>query len=171
MSSQRLIKKTTVSSSVSSINIENVFSSDFLVYKIVSSDLVTDSSISLGIRFINSSGSVSSTGYKYSFLRMRTSGFNDVHDASATSLEEGLGQCSSATSSSVINYIYNPFLSSSPTFSSMQGSFMSGTETRTYRFQGVETANVVNTGFQVFTSSGNITQATIEVFGIREIWV
>ena len=46
---------------------------------------------------------------------------------------------------------------------------MSGTETRTYRFQGVETANTVNTGFQVFTSSGNITQATIEVFGIREI--
>lgn len=169
MSSQRLIKKTTVSSSVSTVNIDDVFSDDFLVYKIVTSDVVTDSSISLGIRFINSSGSVISTGYQYSFLRMRTAGFNDVFDASATALDEALGQNNSATGSGVINYIYNPFLSNSPTFSSMQGSFMSGTETRTYRYQGVLTAHTVNTGFQVFTSSGNITQAVIEVFGIREV--
>ena len=35
MSSQRLIKKTTISSAVSSANVENVFSSDFLVYKVI----------------------------------------------------------------------------------------------------------------------------------------
>jgi hypothetical protein len=169
MSSQRLIKKTTVSSSVSSVNITDVFNSDFDIYKIVTSDIVTDASISLGIRLINSSGSLVITDYKYSFLRMRTSGFNDVYDSSTTSWPESLGQCSSATSSGVINYIYNPYLSTSPTFYSMQGSFMSGTETRTYRSQGVQTGNIVNTGFQVFTSSDNITQGIIEVFGVREI--
>ncbi len=169
MSSQRLIKKTTISSAVTSVNVENVFSSDFLVYKIITSDIVTSTGASLSLRFINSAGSIISTGYQYGFLRMRTSGFNDVNETSGTSLSEAFVQNNTATGSGAISYVYNPFLSTSPTFFSMQGSFMSGTETRTYRYQGVQTAHTVNTGYHFFAESGNITEGNIEVFGVREI--
>ena len=100
---------------------------------------------------------------------MRTSGFNDVNETSGTSLSEAFGQNNTATGSGAISYIYNPFLSTSPTFFSMQGSFMSGTEMRTYRYQGVQTAFTVNTGFQFFVDSGTVDEGNIEVFGVREI--
>ena len=52
MSALRLINETTVSSSVSSVNVTDVFSSDFDIYKITS-DLFFNSQTWVQLRFIN----------------------------------------------------------------------------------------------------------------------
>ena len=80
MSNLRLINETTVSSSVTLVNVTDVFTSDFDIYKIVLSDTVSDFNTSdLDMRFINSSGSViSSSDYQYAWLRVRSdSSFNE----------------------------------------------------------------------------------------------
>jgi hypothetical protein len=75
----RLIDETTVSSTVASVNVENVFSSDFDIYMITYGNATSDiNPIDINLRYINSSGSViSSSDYDQAWLRMRQSGFNE----------------------------------------------------------------------------------------------
>ena len=78
MSNLRLINETNASS-VSSVNITDVFSADFDIYKIeIEADDYNANSL-LTLRLINSSGSViSSTNYQNANLYLRTdSGYNE----------------------------------------------------------------------------------------------
>ena len=74
MSNLRLINDTTITSGVSSVNIENVFSADFDIYKIVANGISTVGTTQTdpNFRFINSSGSpISASNYEYGNLIMR----------------------------------------------------------------------------------------------------
>ena len=66
MSNLRLINETEITSGVATVNITDVFSADFDIYKITTSGFTTVSTTSTDLdgRFINSSGSViSSSSY------------------------------------------------------------------------------------------------------------
>ena len=68
MSNLRLINETTTTAGVITVNITDVFSSDFDIYKIVGSNNLANNSTATGfnLRFLNSSDSViSHTGYYY----------------------------------------------------------------------------------------------------------
>ena len=75
MSNLRLISSITISTSQLLTNITDIFTNDFDVYKITLSDFstvgTTDNKINL--RFINSSGSVDTTGdYHYAVLQLKS---------------------------------------------------------------------------------------------------
>mgnify|MGYP001397838965 CR=1 FL=1 len=76
MSNLRFLNETTVGSSVSTVDVTDVFTSDFDIYKIVVPQMVTNGTAStdVAMRFINSSGSVvTSSEYDYATLDLISS--------------------------------------------------------------------------------------------------
>ena len=114
MSNLRLLNETTVSSSVASVNITDVFTTDFDIYKIVLSDTVSDTNtVDLNLKFIDSSGIVViSSDYEYAWLRVRAdSDFNQVRSEGDSDIQVGFGQVNTALSNGVVGYVFNPFSS------------------------------------------------------------
>jgi hypothetical protein len=170
MSNLRLINETTVSSSVTLVNVTDVFTSDFNIYKIVLSDTVSDTNTSdLDMRFINSSGSViSSSIYDIAYLRERTdSSFNEVRLTGSSDIQVGFGQVNTATSNGVVGYVFNPFSASSYTFYLMQSGQMSGTNFRSLKQIAVLKQFSSIAGVQVVVNGGNLTNAKIRTYGLR----
>ena len=170
MSNLRLINETTVSSTVTSVNVTDVFTNDFDIYKIVSSNTVSDTNTSdLDMRFINSSGSViSSSIYEYAYLRVRAdSSFNEVRSTGDSDIQVGFGQVNTATSNGIIGYVFNPFSSSSYTFYLMQSGQMSGTNFRAIKQIAILEQLSSITGVQLVVNGGNLTNAKIRTYGLR----
>ena len=170
MSNLRLLNETTVSSSVSSVNVTDVFTSDFDIYKIVLSDTVSDfNAVDLDMRFINSSGSViSSSNYQYAWLRVRAdSSFNENRSTGDSDIQVGFGQVAATLSNGVVGYVFNPFSASSYTFYLMQSSQMSGTNFRAIKQIAVLKELSSITGVQVVGNGGNLTAAKIRTYGLR----
>jgi len=70
MSALRLINETTASS-VASVSVNDIFTSDFDIYKVVLTEFqVVTSGVEGRLRFVNSSGSVVSSQYDYAYLDM-----------------------------------------------------------------------------------------------------
>jgi len=171
MSNLRLINQTEISSSVSSVNVTDVFLADFDIYKIVTDEISTTGTASTGakIRLINSSGSViSASNYDYAYISMLSSGATaNVRSTNNTFVEEffGLGYQSPQTAGSV-TYCFNPFSSSSYTFFVNQS--VSGSMRATKNISVLkQTASM--SGFQVLDSTGArpFGSGTIKTYGLR----
>jgi hypothetical protein len=170
MSNLRLLNETTVSSSVASVNVTDVFTNDFDIYKIVLSDTVSDTNTSdLDMRFINSSGSViSSSDYQYAWLRVRSdSSFNENRSTGDSDIQVGFGQVNAALSNGVVGYVFNPFSASSYTFYLMQSGNMSGTNFRAIKQIAVLKQLSSIAGVQLVVNGGNLTGAKIRTYGLR----
>ena len=172
MSNLRLINETTVSSSVSSVNVTDVFSADFDIYKITADNIIQASSSSvssLNLRFINSSGSIITTDYDFAFLQLRSNAsFSEVRSTTGTDLSQALGQVDdNLISSGAVVYIFNPFNSSNYTFITNQASGSSGTSKRFFKGIGVLHQTNSITGINIAVSSSNITEGKIRIFGLR----
>ena len=172
MSNLRLINETTVSSSVSSVNVTDVFSADFDIYKITADNIIQASSSSvssLNLKFINSSGSIISTDYDYAFLQLRSdASFAEVKSTSGTNLSQALGQVDdNLISNGAVLYIFNPFNSSSYTFMLNQTAGSSGSSKRFGKGIGVLHQTNSITGINISVSSSNITEGKIRIFGLR----
>ena len=117
MSNLRLINETTVGSSVSTVNVTDVFSSDFEIYKIVVPQMTTTgvASTDVAMRFINSSGSViSDSDYDYANLGLLAyNPFAEERDTNGTYIQK-FGQADQEPEgASIVSYVFNPFSSSS----------------------------------------------------------
>ena len=171
MSNLRLINETEITSSVSSVDITDVFSADFDIYKIVTDEISTTGTATTGakIRLINSSGSViTASNYDYAYLSMTDgSAFVEVRSTNNSSVEEffGLGYQSPQTAGSV-TYCFNPFSSSSYTFFVNQSTSGSLRVTKNISVLK-QTASM--TGFQVFDSTGArpFDSGVIKTYGLR----
>jgi hypothetical protein len=168
MSNLRLLNQTTVSSAVTTVNITDVFSADYDIYKIVLSNTTASATVDLDLRFINSSGSViSSSDYAYANQRLRQSGFNELKSQSDTDIQLGFGQVANALGSGAVSYVFNPFSSSSYTFYIMQNETLSGTEHRGFKLIGaLKQVNSI-TGFQAVVGADTLTSATFKTYGLR----
>jgi hypothetical protein len=74
MSNLRLINETTVSASTSSVDVTDVFSADYDIYKITTNNFSTvgTTQTALDLRFLNTSGSViTNSKYDYAYLNMK----------------------------------------------------------------------------------------------------
>ena len=115
----QLIHKETISASTSSVSIDNVFSSNYDVYKITISGVSTvgTSGTFLAIRFIDNSGSViTDNEYDWADLEMRTDGFTEDNDVGVSFMRmNGIADQSPESLGENIN-IFNPYDSSSYTF-------------------------------------------------------
>lgn len=166
-SNLRLIDETKVSATVSSVNIENVFSSDFDIYIITYANATSDTnSIDINLRYISAGGGVISTSnYDQAWLRMRQSGFDQNRIVGQSHIF--FGQIAGALGGTAWGYVFNPYKSTCYTWHQFQGSGFSGSEDRAFRGVAVQKEYTTNTGFQLYAGSNNITTATIRTFGMR----
>jgi|TARA_R100000152_G_C6728523_1_gene153513 hypothetical protein len=170
MSDLRLLNQTTVSSSVSTVNVTNVFSSDFDIYKIVFDGISTAGSTAtpLHARLLNSSGSpITSSEYDYVFELMKAeASFTESRATNQTKWDNFFGNPDDNPELvSGVAYIFNPFSSSSYTFAINQVAV----ETRRfYKMIQVFTELTSITGFQAFESNSRpINSGVFKTYGLR----
>ena len=172
MSALRLINETTVSSSVSSVNIENVFTDDFDIYKITSNgiELTSNGGANIDLRFINSSGSVISTNYALAILNLKSNtSFSEGNRSTNNDRVQffyGRAGASGETTGSVA-YIFNPTNTSSYTFGVFQN-FYDNNNISPEGSKGILSLTQTNsiTGFQAFSSS-TFDEGVIRTYGLR----
>lgn len=166
-SSLRLINTTTVSSTVASVNVENVFSSDFDIYMITYGNATSDNnSIDINLRYIDAGGGIVSTSdYDQAWLRMRQSGFNQNRIVGQSYIF--FGQLAGALGGSALGYVFSPFKNTCYTWHQFEGSGFSGSEDRAFKGVAVLKEYTSLTGFQLYAGANNITSATIRTFGMR----
>jgi len=174
MSNLRLINDTTVSSTVSSSSITDVFTSDFDIYKVVAENIVTSTEAFLSLRFINSSGTIISTNdYDFAdiFLKANTSFtarqfYTNQDDIFDFNLSKG---DVSGGAGNTIAYIFNPTNASSYTFLTWQASSVYD-DSGTFGFgqKGIAVLKQTNsiTGLHFVSSTGTHT-ADFKVYGLR----
>ena len=170
MSALRLINETTASS-VASVSVTDIFTSDFDIYKIVIDDYQSATSQELAMRFVNSSGSVvSASNYDRATLFLRS--YNTFQEGRATSADkiEALGFNSATTVGFGLTlYVINPNLSSSYSFVlSQTSSDVSGSGNINYKAIGVLKQTASMGGLNFFGASGhNLTSINIRTYGLR----
>lgn len=175
MSNLRLINETSITSGVSTVNIENVFSADFDIYKIVTNDLSTvgTDQTDPNLRFINSSGSVvDSSNYDYAHQIMRTdSGFTEQRPTNEAQLYRffGEGVDQSPESASQVSYIFNPFSSSTYTFAIYSSMVAAAGLKLGMKGIGVLKQKASMKGFQVIDANGSrpFAGGTVRTYGLR----
>ena len=167
MSNLRLINETTVSSAVSSITADNLFTSDFDIYKVV----FTAEAVSLtgtNVRLVNSSGSVvTSSNYdKVIWIGRANAAFTSSTNANADTMQYYGGQYDT-TGGSLTHYIFNPTNTSSYTFLLGQGSATDGGQGRVYKQMATLKQLSSITGMNFSFNDANVDVANIRTYGLR----
>ena len=160
----RLLNETTVSSSVSSVTVSDVFTSDFNLYKIVFNGISTAGSTAtpLNCRLINSSGSiVTSSEYDYAIMiqKAETTYSDSTRNTNQTKWDNFFGNPDDNPEVVAgVNYIVTPSDSSKFTFAFGEAAV----ETRRWY------KNSDITGFQAFESNTRpINSGVFRTYGIR----
>tara|TARA_R100001510_G_C7610300_1_gene174082 strand:- start:195 stop:716 length:522 start_codon:yes stop_codon:yes gene_type:complete len=170
--SLEFINQTVTGSDVASVNVDNVFSDKYDVYfftinNILSADTSEDV---LGIRLINSSGSVSSSNYLRSLLILRMyDTFTQANSVKTYINTINLGG-NSTSGGALSGYFFNPYDSSSYTFNTFQSS---NNRTSGYNVgrKGINVHSVAQSerGFQIINSESNNFESglTITTYGVK----
>ena len=171
------IKSATVSSGVTTVNVDNVFSADYDVYYCNIIGLYHNLDVSNGvegIRFIDSGGSViSAAEYDYAVLIMSaSSAFTDTTRATGANylnMNIFTDQLSDSGGANLGFYVFNPYDSSSYTFTKSE---MAGKNTSDfYGHKGIGVHKVAETirGFQLYESNVARTfgGGQINVYGVK----
>jgi len=173
MSNLRLINETTASS-VASVSVTDVFTSDFDIYKIVinNTDLTTSGiNVQIKMRFINASGSiVTDTDYDFAYSNLKTySAFTEARNTNQSAIEGNiwLGE-DTADSGGLVVYLFNPYNSGRYTFSLFQ-SFATLTSDNGYGTKGIGVLKHIHSmsGFHLLLSAGSFDTITTKTYGLR----
>jgi len=175
MSNLRFINETTITSGVSTVNIENVFSADFDIYKITSNGISTVGTLQTDpdLRFINSSGNlILASDYDYAHQIMRAdASFTEQRNTNEDEFYRFFGESvdQAPEENGQVSYIFNPFSSTSYTFALYQSMVASATLKIAMKGIGVLKQTSSITGFQVKdnTNSRPFAGGTIRVYGLR----
>ena len=172
MSNLRLLNETTATS-VSTMSVTDVFTTDFDIYKIsLHSSSATEKEDH--IQFINSSGSViSSSNYDYAQLFLRSySSFSEVRDTSDTKLRLITGSEDNFGGNAVI-YVFNPTNTSSYTFilSQMSRGY-DYANNNNFSFNSNKNVGVLKqtnliAGFHIYNSAGTSSDYTAKTYRLR----
>tara|TARA_Y100000361_G_C11125274_1_gene325547 strand:- start:141 stop:671 length:531 start_codon:yes stop_codon:yes gene_type:complete len=152
MSNLRLINETTTTAGVQTVNITDVFSDEFQIYKIVGANMLGNNSTSSGnnLRFINSSGAVISSGYIYAQKVQKGETSSSVNQGSEVRLFNFFNSVDdSGASPSNVGYVFNPTNTNSYTFAMWQSIGRPSNNLRMYKGIGVYPQLASITGFQV----------------------
>tara|TARA_R100001082_G_scaffold82716_1_gene49536 strand:+ start:594 stop:1124 length:531 start_codon:yes stop_codon:yes gene_type:complete len=173
MSNLRLIKETSFSD-VTALDMTDVFTTDFNVYKVVATgyDETSGDANRANIRFIDSSGSIdSSSSYRHASLAMEAAASGSFPTVSSNSADHinfvlydngQTGACSSA-----VWYIYSPSDSSSYTFMTFHEShFQQGYGSSVEQGVGVYYQTSTVSGFRLYSSASGNFDVKVTVYGI-----
>ena len=171
--SLELIKKTTVSTSTTSLDITDVFTDKYDVYKITISGLSTATATTgqYNIRFINSSGTTISTNdYDYAALQLRASASFEQKQATASARISFLVRAYQDPKGGAITmYVFNPTNTGSYTFCSWQSAGMVNLNLNGAQ-KGIGVLQLTDdiTGFHIFENGGNnFDSAIFTVYGVK----
>ena len=170
MSNLRLINETSFDT-VASGTINNIFSTDFDIYKITVTDYDNlGNSNNLNFRFVNSSGSIiSASDYDYASQIIRGYGaFGEDKSTTGNHISTISYDDTLQKSNGSVAYIFNPFNSSSYTFALWQNS--SASTIGTVGRKGVAVLHQLNsiTGINFFPySASNFSINSVKVYGLR----
>jgi hypothetical protein len=163
MSNLRLINETTFSS-VNTVNVTDVFSADYDIYKITS-DVAGQYGL---LKFINSSGSVMSDGtYDTARLNLKlNTTFSETRIVGTNVGIYAFTESSGSGAGGNVLYIFNPFSSSSYTFVMAQTvDINSGTAYRIAKTIGVHKNTSSMGGFQLNALAS--VSGTMRTYGLR----
>ncbi len=171
--SLELISTTTMTDDVQTVNITNVFSDKYDVYMLKGSNMLGKNSTATGLnlRFINASDSVITSGYTYAQVGLKgETSFSEGRGTSENRIWNVFGGLDdNGQSAGNIAYIFNPFSSSSYTFTISQSSAFPSGNFRMYKGIGLYPQTTSLTGLQVELNesvsrfSGN---GKVSVYGI-----
>ena len=176
MSALRFIKKVIVddSSGVSKVEIPNIFSADYSLYKITFSN--TQSGIAatgVNIRYLDSSGGVLSDS-NYDFARQAnfsntSSSESDAENETKLQQHGPILYTVEAQGGGSVMYVSDPFNASNYTFSWSENSFRDSANHANYKANGVYTVNRIVTGMELTlgNSSATFRKININVYVIR----
>ena len=173
MSALRLIKQIEVTNGVSTVNIDNVFSADFDIYKITSHSVSSTASISdVLVRLINSSGSaITSSVYDWAYLRSQYGGTQSESRSTNNNHTRLYGvSYDNPEGTSGMGYIFNPYSSSSYTFFTAQNHSIWNNENslEQRKYIAVNKSFVSCTGLQLYLVSGAFGTGTVfRIYGLR----
>tara|TARA_R100000008_G_C3575921_1_gene165257 strand:- start:696 stop:1223 length:528 start_codon:yes stop_codon:yes gene_type:complete len=172
MSNLRLINETTVGTDVFSVNVEDVFSTDFDIYKVTIFGLERtqgSTQTRIHMRYINNSGSVvTGSTYEYATYRLKSdTSFTEANSTGTT--YQQYGQIDEyPEGAGLVAYIFNPNNSSSYTFQLWQMMSAYNSVSIAYKGIGFEQTEASYTGFQILEVSGReFSSGTIRTYGLR----
>ena len=173
MSNLRLLNETSISSSVSGVNITDIFSADYDIYKMTVEgiSLAGGTATRIDGRLISAGGTViTSSAYDRASLSMHTNtSFQELTSTGADTMFDFCPATDEApeTSSSVI-YFFNPFNLMSYTFMTVQGFSSLSSASRSARsiFSLRELISVG--GVNLFSGGGdNFSSGVVRTYGLR----
>lgn len=176
MSALRFIKSVTVDdgSGVSSVDITDIFSADYDLYKITFSNTHSGGAASgMNIRYLDSGGGALADS-NYDFARQAnfsntSSSEND--DENETKLEQHgpIFYTNENQGGGSVMYVSDPFNNANYTFSWSENTYQDGSNYANYKANGVYTVNARVTGMHLYMSNGSATfkKLNINVYGIR----
>ena len=173
MSNLRFLNETTVGSSVSTVDVKDVFNSNFDVYKIVVPQMTTagTASTDVAIRFINTNGSVV-TNQEYDYANQAVRHYTAFGEEKATNdtYIQKLGQADQEPEgTSFVCYVFYPTDSTSYTFVAWEDSYSFGSGAGGGAGIGVYTTKDKITGFRLHAISQTrpFSTSKIRTYGIR----
>ena len=173
MSNLRLINETTISASASTVQVTDLFSADFDIYKITIANLSNDSAGYLYGRLINSSGTViTASSYDNANLLMDSgASYTENRSTGQTSIQylEYFGSGTTNSSNNAL-YIFDPLSSSSYTFLLNQGWGHFGSRGNAAKGVYILKQSSSITGFELsiqYNASINLTGGVIRTYGLR----
>jgi len=172
--SLELISTSTMTDDVQTVNITNVFSDKYDVYMIKGSNMLGKNSTATGLnlRFINASNSVITSGYTYAQVGLKgNTSFSEGRGTSEDRIWNVFGGLDdNGQSAGNIAYIFNPFSSSSYTFTISQSSALPSGNFRMYKGIGLYPQTTSLTGFQVElneSASRFSGEGKVSVYGVK----
>ena len=173
MSSLNLISETNADTSTSSMEINNVFSNDYKVYKVVSTLRFQTADNDAYIRYMNSSGVITSSNYDTASHMYRSHDSLLLRPTTRTNLNYGgyFTLTTGTTGGGSVEYIYNPFDSNLYTLAINQ----SIGHLASYGSYGLKTIRAYKnqesiTGINIYNgnASNNFGGGKIRIYGVSE---
>ena len=165
MSNLRLINETTATS-VSSLTVDNIFSADFDIYKMIIDNDNTTNNV-MKMRLVNSSGSVVNTN-KYDYANLQLKATTTFSEDKNTNFNEFRGLYEALEGNSAVVYFFNPFSSSSYTFRLHQAqSFYTTNYPLGAKGIGVLKQTSSITGINIFQTGSAFSYLNIRTYGLR----
>jgi len=165
------ITSETITSSISTLDIDNVFSDKYDTYAITTSGICTTSTTAnyVHLRLLDSTGTViSANEYDRAMLSLKAeTSFSDDKITNTNILDYFFGVTDSEPESmGSVGYVYNPFDSSSYTFFGFQSSARISGVHRGFKGIGVHKSAESCRGFQVVFVSA-VDKGKISVYGVK----
>ena len=173
MSNLRLLDETNITSSVSTVSVTDVFSSDFNIYKIVTTGLSTagTSQTDPNFRFISIGGlPISSTNYDYAHTIARSGSVTDQRSTNQAqfyrAFAEGIDQ--EPESQGSVMYVFNPFLSTY-SYVTYHSECAAASLFLMIKGGGIFKNKTVCSGFQLIDANGSrpFSSGSIKTYGLR----